>query len=92
MTLSAVMLFCVACTKEDMTGKETDSSTGTAAGTSAETTEKETMTDKETDSLLDPSDGTVEDTAEKPLDPDAGTVETETGTGKSRMFGPRFMH
>ncbi len=82
LALTAVLLFGVACTKDNM-GPGTGTG-GTTAGTSA--------SDNKPSSSGKPGDGTA-----SPLDPDAGTVRPDTkpgdppaGTGKGDVTGKSF--
>ncbi len=78
MTLSAVMLLCVACTRDELPHDPKDTA-GTSAGTAADT--RPAGTDKP----MDPDKGTVAPD-NQPGDPPAGTA------GESKNFRSRFMH
>ncbi len=93
LALSAVMLFCVACTSDNMT--DTGTTAGTTSGTAADSTGTTAGSAADTDSTTDSTSGTdtESDSHVKPLDPDAGTVEPGTDSGsKMRPHMPRFMH
>ncbi len=93
-SLAAVMLFSVACTRDDVMHDPKDTA-GTGAGTNAGTS----MGTGAADSQPAGTPGTTTpDTGAKPLDPDAGTVNpdgnpsnppADTGTSGTRS---RFFH